>query len=261
MSVVLITGCSTGIGRAAALGFARRGDRVYATMRNPASGDDLRDTITAEGLDAEILALDVTSTTSVHAAFDHILATDGRIDVVVNNAGVGPFAPIERTTDNDWLTTFDTNLFGAVRTARAALLAMRSQGAGTIVNISSIAGRLASLPTQSAYAASKHALCALTDSLVAECAGFGIKAFCIEPGFFATAIMDKDTVAHLDDADPYKPIADNIEQFFRASVAAAPAPDAVVDLLLAAADRTLPDGIHHPVGIPGLEPTASAART
>jgi NAD(P)-dependent dehydrogenase (short-subunit alcohol dehydrogenase family) len=115
-------------------------------------------------------------------------------------------------------------------------------------------------PHPGAYAASRHALCALTDSLVAECAGFGIKAYCIEPGFFATSITDKDTVTRLDADDPYKAVADGVEQVFRASVAAAPPPTAVTDLLLAAADGALPEGIHHRVGVPGLLPTASSLR-
>jgi NAD(P)-dependent dehydrogenase (short-subunit alcohol dehydrogenase family) len=258
--IVLITGCSTGIGQATAIAFARRGDRVYATMRAPERGRDLQALIHGEGLDAEIIPLDVTDDQSVRNAMSIVVDRHEHLDVVVNNAGIGPFAPIERTTDHHWLETLDTNLLGAVRVARAALPAMRSQGNGTIVNISSVAGRLAAIPTQAAYAASKHALCAFTDSLVAECAAFGIHVYCIEPGFFATAIMDKDAVIDLDEDDPYKRIADNVEQFFRASVAAAPSPDLVAQVVCAAADGSLVDAVHHPVGVSGLEPTANAAR-
>jgi NAD(P)-dependent dehydrogenase (short-subunit alcohol dehydrogenase family) len=258
--VVVITGCSTGIGKATALAFARRGDRVYATMRAPERGIELQTLIDAQGLDAEILPLDVTDDVSVRNALSAVVDQHARVDVVVNNAGIGPFAPVERTTDHHWLETLDTNLLGAVRVARAALPTMRAQGNGTIVNISSVAGRLAAIPTQAAYAASKHALCAFTDSLVAECAAFGIQAYCIEPGFFATAIMDKDTVLDLDEGDPYKAVADGVQQFFRASVAAAPSPHLVAEVVLAAADGSLDDGVHHPVGVAGLEPTANAAR-
>jgi NAD(P)-dependent dehydrogenase (short-subunit alcohol dehydrogenase family) len=247
--VVLITGCSTGIGRTTALAFAARGDRVYATMRKPVALDG-----------TEVLALDVTDDRTVRAAVETVLEREGRISAVVNNAGVGPFAPIERSTDEEWLATIDTNLLGAVRVARAVLPAMRAAGKGTIVTVSSIAGRIAPIPTQAAYAASKHALCALTDSLNAECGSFGVRAFCVEPGFFATAIMDKDTVAHLDDDDPYKQVMDGIERFFRTSVAAAPAPDAVADLIVSAVDGTLTGGTHHPIGVPGVEPTANVAR-
>lgn len=258
--VVLITGCSTGIGRATALAFGRSGDRVYATMRNPARGVELQQAIVDEGLDTEILTLDVTDDASVRLAVGTIEKREARIDIAVNNAGIGPFAPVERTDDDHWLTTFDTNLFGAVRVARATLPGMRRNRGGAIINVSSIAGRLASIPTQGAYAASKHALCALTDSLVAECAQFGITAHCIEPGFFATSIMDGDTVAPLPDTDPYKAVADGVEQFFRDSVAVAPPPNEVAELIVAAADGRLTDGVHHAVGAPGQTSTASAAR-
>jgi NAD(P)-dependent dehydrogenase (short-subunit alcohol dehydrogenase family) len=258
--VVLITGCSSGIGRATALAFARRGDRVYATMRAPERALELQELLDGEGLDAEILRLDVTDDESVRSTISAVTNREGRIDAVVNNAGIGPFAPIERTTDADWWTTLDPNLLGALRVARAALPTMRARGSGTIVNISSVAGRLASIPTQAAYAASKHALCSFTDSIVAECSTFGVKASCIEPGFFATAIMEKDTVAHLEPDDPYKSVAEHIEQFFQASLAAAPPPDAVASLVIAAVDGSLEGGVHHPVGVPGLEPTLTAAR-
>jgi NAD(P)-dependent dehydrogenase (short-subunit alcohol dehydrogenase family) len=137
---------------------------------------------------------------------------------------------------------------------------MRTNGGGVVITISSVAGRLPPVPTQGAYAASKHAVCALTDSINAECAMFGVRAVCIEPGFFATAIMDKDAVAHLDDDDPYKPLMDGVEQYFRASLAEAPPPDAVANLALAAADGTLQGGAHHVVGMDGLSPTDTSAR-
>ena len=229
-------------------------------MRSPARGADLQNLIDVEGLDAEIVMLDVTDDASVRGAVGAVLDREGRLDAVVNNAGVGPFAPLERTDDQHWLSTLDTNLLGPVRVARAALPSMRSQGSGTIVNISSVAGRMAAIPTQGAYAASKHAVCAVTDSLVAECAPFGVNSYCIEPGFFATAIMDKDTVARLPDDDPYRPAAAQIEQFFRTAVAAAPPPDAVAEIVAAAIGGTLTGGVHHPVGVPGLNPTPNAGR-
>ena len=259
--VVLITGCSTGIGLTTAVAFGRRGDRVYATMRTPERGGDLRRIVEEEALDVEVLPLDVTDDESVRSAVGSIVERHGRVDVIVNNAGVGPFAPIERSTDAEWFATLDTNLIGPVRVTRAALPSMRSNGSGVIVTISSVAGRLSPAPTQGAYAASKHALCALTDSINVECAPFGIRAVCIEPGFFATAIMDKDTVAFLEDDDPYKPVMEGVEQFFRASLAEAPPPDAVAAMVLAAADGSLPDGTHHVVGMDGLRATATAGRS
>jgi NAD(P)-dependent dehydrogenase (short-subunit alcohol dehydrogenase family) len=247
--VVLVTGCSSGIGRATALALAARGDRVYATMR------------TAGELDgAEVLQLDVTDQASVRGAVDTVLQSEGRIDAVVNNAGVGGFGPVERSSDDEWLATFDTNLFGPVRVVRAALPAMRAQGDGAIVNISSVAGRLAAIPMQSAYAASKHGLCVLTDSLNAECGAFGIRAVCIEPGFTATSIMEKHSVSRLDEDDPYKPVLDSIEQFFLASLAVAASPDVVATMIAAAIDGSLSGGTHFPVNVPGLTPTTDAGR-
>jgi NAD(P)-dependent dehydrogenase (short-subunit alcohol dehydrogenase family) len=247
--VVLVTGCSSGIGRATALALAARGDRVYAAMRTP-----------RELAGAEVLQLDVTDQASVRAAVDTVLESEGRIDAVVNNAGVGGFTPFERSSDVEWLATFDTNLFGPARVARAVLPTMRAQGDGAIVNISSVAGRVAAIPMQSAYAASKHGLCVLTDSLNAECGPFGVRAVCIEPGFTATSIMEKHSVSQLEDEDPYKPVLDNIEQFFRAGVAAAASPDVVAAMIAKAIDGSLTGGTHFPVNVPGLTPTTDAGR-
>jgi NAD(P)-dependent dehydrogenase (short-subunit alcohol dehydrogenase family) len=247
--VVLVTGCSSGIGRATALSLGARRDRVYATMRTPS---DLAG--------AQVLQLDVTDQASVQGAVDTVLEREGRIDVVVNNAGIGAFGPLERSSDDDWLVTFETNLFGPVRLARAALPAMRAQGEGVIVNISSVAGRVAAIPMQSAYSASKHGLCVLTDALNAECGAFGIRAVCIEPGFTATSIMEKHRVSLLEDDDPYKPALDNIEQFFRAGLAAAAPPDVVAAMIAQAIDGTLTGGTHFPVNVPGFTPTTDTAR-
>lgn len=257
--VVLVTGCSTGIGLVTALAFARRGDRVYASMRDPNRGSTLRDAAAAEQLEVRVVQLDVTDDSSVRRTVDAVVAAEGRLDVAVNNAGIGPFAPVERSTDEEWTAAFDTNVLGPVRVARAVLPVMRSNGGGVIVNISSVAGRLAPLPTQGAYAASKHAVCVFTDSINAECGAFGVRSVCIEPGFFATAIMDKDTVPRLADDDPYRPVMDSVEQFFRASLATAPPPDAVADLVVAAADGPLPGGSHHVVGM-DLPPSDTSSR-
>jgi NAD(P)-dependent dehydrogenase (short-subunit alcohol dehydrogenase family) len=260
MRVVVVTGCSSGIGLATALAFGRRGDRVYATMRAPERGAGLRGTVDDEGLDVAITPLDVTDIESVRSAIDEIVRRERRIDVVVNNAGTSSFAPIEHSTEEAWLRTLDTNLLGPLRVTRAALPTMRAQDAGTVVNISSIAGRIAPVPTQGAYAASKHALCAFTDSLVTEVGQFGVRAYCIEPGFFATAIMEKGEAAELPDGDPYKVTADAVLQFFADGVKAAPTADVVADMVVAAAIGDLGDAIHHPIGAEGFGPTMTSAR-
>jgi NAD(P)-dependent dehydrogenase (short-subunit alcohol dehydrogenase family) len=189
MATVLITGCSSGIGLLAALAFARQGDTVYATMRDPARGERLATIVEDEGLDVTIAQLDVTDDGSVRRAVGAVLEADGQIDVLVNNAGVLHLGSVELLAEDALRSTFETNWFGAIRTIRAVLPAMREQGSGTIVNVSSLAGRLPSPPMNWSYAASKAALSTLSDALAWEVGPFGIKVICIEPGLFATQIV------------------------------------------------------------------------
>ena len=161
MGVVVITGCSTGFGYHAALAFGRRGDRVYAAMRNPDKGD-LAKVLSDEGLDAEVLELDVDDDASVRAGIGQVLEREGHVDVLVNNAGFGGTgASIEESTDEAWQAIISTNLLGPLRCARAVMPSMRERGQGTIVNVSSIAGRMYGMPFTSSYSATKHALCSL----------------------------------------------------------------------------------------------------
>ena len=133
MSVVVITGCSSGFGMLAALEFARRGDSVYATMRNTAKADRLHTRAQAVGVAVEVLQLDVNDIGSVGAAIEEVIRREGRIDVLVNNAGISIDGPVEDFDDDEVLVVFETNLFGVIRVTRAVLPHMRSQGSGTIV--------------------------------------------------------------------------------------------------------------------------------
>ena len=189
MSVVLITGCSTGIGLEAALAFARRGDTTYASMRNLAKADGLRERAAAEGLTVEVVQLDVTDNDSVVAAVRSIEATHGAIDVLVNNAGIGSSGPIESIDLDKAAAVYDTNIWGAVRTIRAAVPAMRAKGRGVIVNVTSVAGRVPGSPYGGFYSSSKFALGTLSEALSWEVAPFGIRVAVVEPGFFATEIF------------------------------------------------------------------------
>ncbi len=248
MSVVVITGCSTGFGYEAALAFGRRGDRVYAGMRNTSKGD-LGKVIGDEGIDAEVIQLDVDDDASVRAALGSVLEREGRVDVLVNNAGIGGTGgAIEEQTDEQWLKIVSTNLLGPLRCARAVLPSMREQGAGTIINVSSIAGRMYGMPYTSSYSATKHALCSVSDSLSSEGQDFGIRVACIEPGFFATQVLENATIPD-PTGSPYESMARAVEAWYRASIDNAPPPDKVVDAILAATDGGLPtDTIHHLVG-------------
>jgi NAD(P)-dependent dehydrogenase (short-subunit alcohol dehydrogenase family) len=202
MSTVLITGCSSGIGFETALAFAARADATYASMRDPARGRRLRERAEARGLRLEVLPLDVTDDASVAAAVAAVEGRHGAIDVLVNNAGIADSGPLETISPERARAVLETNLWGPVRTIRAALPAMRARGAGVIVNVSSAAARVPAMPYNGFYAASKHALGALSESLAWELSPFGIRVACIEPGFVATEISDKSWAA-ADASSPY----------------------------------------------------------
>jgi NAD(P)-dependent dehydrogenase (short-subunit alcohol dehydrogenase family) len=188
MSVVVITGCSSGFGLETALAFARRGDTTYATMRDLSKPGGLVERAEAENLAVELACLDVTDEQSVTAAIAAIEESHGAIDVLVNNAGIDYTGPVETTDLSLARAVMETNFWGPVRTIQATLPAMRKKGAGTIINVSSVVSRLPGTPYGSWYSASKHALNAVTDSLHIELEGFGVRVVSIEPGFFATAI-------------------------------------------------------------------------
>ncbi len=189
MSIVLITGASTGFGRLTAEEFAAAGDTVVATMRNPAAGGDLVAKAEAEGWSIEVAALDVTVPATIDAAVAGILERYGRIDVLVNNAGVGVQGPIEEVSDTETRAAFEVNVFGALAVMRAVLPAMRAQGSGAIVNVSSTAG-VVSAPFDGIYSASKWALEAISEAAFFELKQFGIRVSVIEPGGFDTNFDD-----------------------------------------------------------------------
>jgi len=190
MASVLITGCSTGIGLCTALQFARTGDRVYATMRDLRKATALNDAARAEGLTIPTLELDVDSQRSIDEAVAEVLKREGRIDILVNNAGVTGVGTIEEVTDAEWHSVMETNFFGPLRLVRAVLPGMRERRSGTIINVSSAAGRLVG-PAYGQYHASKWALECATETLAIEVKQFGIRVAAIEPGFFVTPILAK----------------------------------------------------------------------
>ena len=201
--VVLVTGCSSGFGLQTALAFAQRGDRVFATMRNVNKADELRARGEAAGTKVEVVELDVTDDESVARGVEVVLAAAGRIDVLVNNAGIGSRSAVETFPDHAVRAIFETNVFGVLRMLRAALPAMRAQGSGAVVNVSSIAG-LIGVPFNSMYSASKHALEAITEALAVEVQPFGIRVTLVEPGYYRTNIGENVTaMTSLSESSPY----------------------------------------------------------
>ena len=205
MSVVLITGCSSGIGLHTAMSFAKQGDTVIASMRNPAKATALKVAAAAAGVDVEVIALDVTDDASASAAVNDVLARHGHIDVLVNNAGVGLSGAVEDFPMEKARVAIETNFWGPVRMSRLVLPSMRAKGSGVITNVSSITARLPSFPGYGFYAAGKYAVNAMSESLSAEVAPFGIRVLCIEPGYFVTELVATvdGLLAEVEDSSPY----------------------------------------------------------
>jgi NAD(P)-dependent dehydrogenase (short-subunit alcohol dehydrogenase family) len=191
---VLITGCSSGIGLLTAVEMARRGDTVVATMRNPDRGGPLRDAAAEAGVDLTVVALDVADDASVRRGIAEAEAAVGPLDVVVNNAGIEVKGPIEEVDDDEALRQLDTNVLGPLRVIRAVVPSMRERRSGTIVNVSSLAG-LVARPFAGLYAASKHALEALSEALALEVRAYGVRVVVVEPGQFGTRIGENAVVA------------------------------------------------------------------
>ena len=242
MAVVLITGCASGFGKLAALHFARQGDTVFASMRDPSRGEDLAKTVEGEKLSIEILKLDVNDEASVAGAVKQVLDAAGRIDVLVNNAGIGHRGPIEETDDAELKEVFETNFFGAMRVTRAVVPHMRKQGSGRIISVSSLAG-VVTPPFDGVYSASKKALEAASEALYYEVSPFGIKVALIEPGGFETNIENTRRVSRrFTEGSPYLERARRFEESLSRLPAAAARGDAqqVAELIYNVAQEEKP---------------------
>ena len=188
--VTVVTGANSGIGRATAIHLAAAGHTVYGTVRSTSRTDKLVAMAEQAEVEVRLAELDVADDDSVRDGFARILDEAGRVDHLVNNAGVGGNAVAEEGSPALYLDVMNVNLCGAVRCQQAVLPQMRQRGAGTIVNITSIAGRLAAI-AQSPYVASKFALEGLSEGLVQELAPFGIRVVIVEPGVTKSAIFAK----------------------------------------------------------------------
>lgn len=234
--VVLITGCSSGIGAATAARLVKDGWTVYATARRV---DTLAALATAGG---RTLALDVTDEASMQAAVERVLADTGHIDALVNNAGYSQSGAIEDVPVADVRRQFETNVFGLLRLTQLVLPSMRARRRGCIVNVGSMGGRL-TFPGGGIYHATKHALEALSDALRFEVAGFGIHVVLVQPGLIRThfsATAGRSLESRGRDGSPYARFTQEVERITRESYVQGPTarlagePDDVADVIAAA---------------------------
>ncbi len=176
--IVLVTGASSGIGLSIAGFLQEKGYKVYGTSRKPKN---------TENLPFQLIELDVLDVDSIKKAVDHIIEKEGRLDVLINNAGMGITGPVEDTPTEEMRKVFDTNFFGTIDVMKAVLPQMRSQRSGIIINITSIAGYMG-LPYRGVYSATKGALELITEATRMEVKSFGITVVNVAPGDFATNI-------------------------------------------------------------------------
>ena len=215
MSIVLITGASRGIGAHLARQLAAQGHTVYAGMRQPAvdipGNADCSDEIRP-------IRMDITRESDIKAAMETIVAQCGRLDLLINNAGVAWFAAAEEMSSQVLRDTMETNFFGAVACTRAALPVMRAAGSGTVIMISSLASAVG-LPLESAYCASKSALNAFAESLRLEVAPFGVRVAIIEPGITTGGLSTSIPDPAAPDESAYQALVDHTFKFYDAAQA------------------------------------------
>ena len=212
--VTVVTGANSGIGRAVALYLAGQGHTVYGTVRSLDKAAKLNAMAAEAHVEVGLVELDVADDASVLAGFGHILDQAGRVDVLVNNAGVGGNGVVEEAPIGSYAEVMNVNLYGAVRCQQAVLPSMRRRRAGTIVNVSSVVGRFAAL-AQAPYVASKWALEGMSEQLAQEVAGFGIRVAIIEPGVTKSAIFAKN-LDSTDEGSDYAPHLRRMFQFYTA---------------------------------------------
>jgi len=226
--VALVTGASSGIGKATALALKAAGYRVFGTSRKPAAG--------ADGI--TMLICDVTDDASVQRMVAEVVKLAGGIDLLVNNAGIGLVGGAEESSSAQAKALFDVNVFGVLRVTNAVLPTMRRQGKGRIINMSSILGLIPS-PYGALYAATKHAVEGYSESLDHELRTLGIRVVLVEPGFTRTSF--EESITRPDRVDTfYDPVRTRMEAFMRRGVQQGDAPEVVADAVVKAAFAKAP---------------------
>ncbi len=192
--ITVVTGANSGIGRATALYLAKHGQHVIGTVRSIARAEKLLAGADACNVTVEVVQADVADDESVRIAFGAILERHGRVDVLVNNAGIGGNGTVEDTSTDQYRDVLEVDLLGGIRCIQAVLPGMRDRRHGTIVNVSSVVGRFASA-AQASYVAAKWAFEGVSEQLAQEVAGYGIRVAIIEPGITKTSIFGKNVVS------------------------------------------------------------------
>jgi NAD(P)-dependent dehydrogenase (short-subunit alcohol dehydrogenase family) len=247
--VAVVTGSSSGIGFETSLLLARNEFVTYATMRNLKKSTDLQEIAAKECIPLKVLPLDVNDDTSVSSAIDTIIKENGRIDVLVNNAGYDVFGSLEELTIDEIKGQFETNFFGVVRATKAAIPTMRKQGSGTIVNISSLGGRIGLMPFLTAYHSSKFAVEGFTESLRQELAQFNIDVILIEPGAIRSNFIDnsKNAKNYNPENSPYAGTIQKLFEGIQSIFAESSHPRDVAEVILKVVNTSSPN-VRYPVG-------------
>ena len=247
--VAVVTGSSSGIGYETSLLLARNEFETYATMRNLKKSVDLQKIAAEERIPLKVLPLDVNDDTSVSNAIDTIVKENGRIDVLVNNAGYDVFGSLEELTIDEIKGQFETNLFGVIRATKAVIPTMRKQGSGTIVNISSLGGRIGLMPFLTAYHSSKFAVEGFTESLRQELAPFNIDVILIEPGVIRSNFIDnsKNAKNYNPENSPYAGTIQKLFEGFQSIMADSSHPKDVAEVILKVVNTSSPN-VRYSVG-------------
>ena len=227
--VSVVTGANSGIGRATSIHLAKQGHRVAGAVRSIARAEKLQTMAADAGVEVELFELDVADDESVRDGFAELLAVTGRVDHLVNNAGIGGNAVAEECPTQLYLDVMNVNLCGAVRCLQAVLPQMRERGSGTVVNISSVTGRIAAI-AQAPYVASKRAFEGLSEGLAPELAPFGNRVVIIEPGVTKSAIFAKNVDAP-NSTGAYDAHYRRMFQFYAAGMANATDPFEVAEVI------------------------------
>jgi len=238
---VLVTGCSSGIGYATCLVFARNNFVTYGSVRDLSKAGRIQEITNKEKLPLKIIRLDVNEDETIRIAIQKIIADSGRIDILINNAGYGMFGPIEEISIKEIKEQFETNFFGTIRLIKAIVPIMRKQRNGTIVNISSMVGRFG-VPLNAAYVSSKFALEGLSESISFELDEFGIKVILVEPGVIQTDFFQNLKIKGNDTKSPYYKLMDKRIAFLKEAMKnSVSSSDQVANTILHAVNSRDPD--------------------